>query len=162
MSFERKTRLVVHLVHRIDVKMEEVRVQFIACGLRIPLRERNCSFSAVLPPEGIVTTIAAGWGRFFPSLYGFSILFGAFCYWQCRFYTFPPSPREKPLSWNGQRNTGKSLCMEIFNLQVFLHQYRGSFYIWRLVLLSTSSFVNTWTRIYEMGISDFRKSLYSH
>jgi hypothetical protein len=35
-----------------------------------------------------------------------------------------PSPptREKPLSWNGQRNTGKSLCTTIFNLQVFLHQ----------------------------------------
>jgi hypothetical protein len=79
-SVERKTRLVVHLVHRIDVKMEEVREQFIACGLRILLRERNCSFSVVLPPKGIVTTIAAGWGWVFPSLYGFSILFGAFCY----------------------------------------------------------------------------------
>jgi len=43
-SVERKTRLVVHLVHRIDVKMEEVRKQFIACGLRILLRERNAVF----------------------------------------------------------------------------------------------------------------------
>jgi hypothetical protein len=79
-SVERKTRLVVHLVHRIDVKMEEVREQFIACGLGILPHERNCSFSAVLLPKGIFTTMAAGWGRFFPSLYGFSILFGAFCY----------------------------------------------------------------------------------
>ena len=74
------TMVVVHLVQRIDVKMEEVREQFIACGLRILLCERNSGFSALLPPEGTVTTIAAGWGRFFPSLYGFSILFGTFCY----------------------------------------------------------------------------------
>jgi hypothetical protein len=78
-SVERKTKLVVHLIHRIDVKMEEVTVEYIACGLRILPRERRCSFSAVLP-EGIVTTMAAGWGRIFSSLYGFSILFGAFCY----------------------------------------------------------------------------------
>jgi hypothetical protein len=50
--------------------------------------------------------MAAGWGRFFPSLYGFSILFGAFCYWQCRFYTFPP-PHPHPPARNHSTGTAR-------------------------------------------------------
>jgi len=86
--------------------------------------------------------MAAGWGRFFFSRFMDLAFFSVPSVIDSVASTPPPPPpppREKPLSWNGQSNTGKSLCMEIFNLQVFLHQYRGSFYIWRLVW----NFVNT-------------------
>jgi len=80
LSVERKTRLVVHPVHRIDVKMAEFREQFISCGLRILLRERNAVFLlSSHPKESSLQWLLDG-VRFFPSLYGFSILFGAFCY----------------------------------------------------------------------------------
>lgn len=102
----------MHLVHKIHVKMEEVREQFVVYGLRILLRERKVPvFVSSSRPEGRVnkTHNDSETEQFFPFM-------------GLAFFSVPPvidsvtstpSPAERQLSWNGPKSAWDSLCMEI-------------------------------------------------
>jgi hypothetical protein len=138
--------LVVHLVHRIDVKMEEVRKQFIAYGVRILLREKNVV--VFLPPKGIVTTIAAGKGAdFFPAFMGLAF-FSVPSAIDCVAFTPPPPapPRHPPiLTRNHSPGTDSGTQESTFVWKCVICKFFSFFCIRSLVRLCPGS-INTNSR----------------